>query len=150
MIYKEPTIYKSGEDIQKEFNANFIELKPKVLDKYKSYINYTHFENQKIVYNKLSKIFVFGSGLEVTSSFTPNYSNTDIEGDNDWPVIAYFEIPSSFRDVNYASAKISGYPSLETWCLTSYVNDLVCIRLSSQYNIIPGWCILHANTIQLI
>lgn len=150
MIYKEPTIYKSGEDIQKEFNANFIELKPIVLDKYKPYINYTHFENQKIVYNKLSKIFVFGSGLEITSSFTPYYSNTDPEGDNDWPVIAYFEVSSNFRDVNYASAEIQGYPTLKTWCLTSYINDLVCIRLSSQYNITPGWCILHANTIQLI
>jgi hypothetical protein len=55
MIYKQPSIYKSGEDIENAINDNMIILSPKILDKYKSYVDWETFESNQINFNKLTK-----------------------------------------------------------------------------------------------
>lgn len=129
MIYKQPSIYKSGDDLEKQFNDNFIEIRAKILDKYKPYVDYANFE-LPIIYNKLTQILLFNRALNVTTSFTPYYSSDDVKGDSDWPTFAYFEIPSSHRETLYFPLQRTGEYSLRTWSISSYEDNIVAIRLN--------------------
>jgi hypothetical protein len=149
MIYKQPSIYKSGDDLEKQFNDNFIEIRAKVLDKYKNYVDYENFQ-LPIIYNKLTQVFLFNRALNVTQSFTPYYSSDDIKGDVDWPTFAYFEIPSSHRETLYFPLRKSVESPLRTWALASYEDNIVAIRMDHNDGALPiGYNFLMSGAMQI-
>lgn len=149
-VYNEPTVYKQF-DLQKTINDNFVELKPKVLDKYKIYVDYERFENQIVLYNKITKVFAMSSGFLANTSFIPFYENTDPHGDLDWPVFAFFEIP---HKITYNTGKYfplcSSANVYNKWGLTSFSDDdTLCIRLTKNFTIPTGYNFLLSGIMQL-
>ena len=91
MIFKEPTIYKSSLD--ENDILNFVQdikfYKPIVLNKYSSYMEYMNENKLKI--NNAGVYQLFGA-FYCNHNFTPYYSNSDIYGDSDWPLLFYFDV----------------------------------------------------------
>lgn len=84
MIYKEPTIYKSGGDNSytlKEYNYT-------VLPKYSSYFS-QQIKNLKSCSNGVVQLC---GSIHITTSFTPTHDASDgAHSSNEWPLVCYFE-----------------------------------------------------------
>lgn len=149
MIYKQPSIYKSGEDIEKAINDNMIILSPKILDKYKSYVDWQNFENTQLNFNKLTKVFLCGMAFLATSSFTPYYSDSDGGGDSDWPIFAYFEMGENYQALSNYFPICSSANVYNKWGLTSNGNGKVWVRLNKNFTIPTGYNFLLSGNLQL-
>jgi len=149
MIYRQPSIYKSGEDIENAINDNMIILSPKILDKYKSYVDWEGFESNQINFNKLTKVFLCGMAFLANNSFTPYYSDSDGGGDTDWPIFAYFEMGENYQALsNYFPLCASGNV-YNKWGLTSNGNGKVLVRLTKNFTIPAGYNFLLSGNLQL-
>lgn len=99
MIYKEPTVYKSGgSDITPDFIDANKSYPITFLSKYSSYIGYN---DATIKYNELLGLVYVQGVINVTSSFTPVYSSSDPGGgSNTWPCVGEIELDNILADIN--------------------------------------------------
>ena len=108
MIYKQPSIYKSGFDPKVLKEIEF--LKFKRLDKYANNINASLDTTNAISYNKSTNLCCVSTAINITNSFTPVYDVSDGVGTTDWPAIAYCEIDDLNPSSNYSYFTIAVDP----------------------------------------
>ena len=149
MINYEPSIYKNGEDVGKLIDDDIITVSPKILDKYKTYVDWQNFENSELNFSKLTKTFFCGLAFLANSGFTPYYSDSDGGGDSDWPIFAYFEMGENYQaQSNYFPLCAPGN-IYNKWALTSNGSGKIWIRLTKNFNIPYGYNFLLSGALQL-
>lgn len=102
------------------------------LQKYSSYINVNNLSTRLSGYiDNNIRIATIGTSVNVTSDFTPEYSDTDGVGHVDWPAIAYFEIANFV-----ATEMIRSYTMMyDNEYMRSYAVGIICNINSNKFSI---------------
>lgn len=143
MIYKQPSIYKSGSNSWKDLNGEFKSIDA-VAVKYGS--NFTSYLSA--TYHKKGGLLIIGGSVNITTSFTPTYSSDDEYGSSGWPCLMTIDLTNEdFQIEDGYYGILERDKTIYSDVRIGYHNTHITIATRNGVTIPSGWPVLFNTPI---